>query len=608
VLTFHRESLKSQVETNLHLAEDAKANLLLFKNPPPNSDPPTIAGNPDSQSIASGALSSATSVIDSPAQSLVPYQEKTPNVTESVASSLPALEEEMGEITCLSECPQELSGILVAQESTLRLAQDLLKITQVPTWTWGSSAATNPTDQPRHVPSVHRAGAPKPADQPTHVPSAQKNSSSQPIDQPEYVPSTHRTNSSSRLKESAVVNDSRFTKPSHEKPSQTQDDVLTYRSQADYKASVESLSPLQYLETEEDSQHNVSKPTRTDNLDIQAMIKKMLEETLTARNDQPTDQLRADPVTAARIQKPTLPESSFDTDYRDGSERLSKLEKTMLAERDEMVHKAARVEAERQAEKTRSEADKLAELEQLKAARMTNEHAPQVYMPPPPDPPESQENHVLRKLEMLLLGKQEEKRAEDAKFSRLEQLLIEQQQARIEREAYKRKAPEEDKFEKLEKLFIAQREEQILREAAVEAARKAEKAEADAKLKPSDAPKAPIRFKDAVGRKFSFPWHLCKTWKGMEELIKQAFLHVDVIGPHVHEGHYDLVGPDGEIILPQVWETIVQPDWAITMHMWPMPEPPPPPPPDKPEKGQKLKSGFSKLFERRFISQDGEKT
>jgi hypothetical protein len=64
----------------------------------------------------------------------------------------------------------------------------------------------------------------------------------------------------------------------------------------------------------------------------------------------------------------------------------------------------------------------------------------------------------------------------------------------------------------------------------------------------------------------------------MEELIKQAFLHVEVIGPHVHEGHYDLVGPDGEIILPQVWETMVQPDWAITMHMWPMPEPPPPPP------------------------------
>jgi len=56
----------------------------------------------------------------------------------------------------------------------------------------------------------------------------------------------------------------------------------------------------------------------------------------------------------------------------------------------------------------------------------------------------------------------------------------------------------------------------------------------------------------------------------MEELIKQAFLHVDVIGPHVQEGHYDLIGPNGEIILPSVWEKTVEPDWAITMHMWPM--------------------------------------
>lgn len=64
----------------------------------------------------------------------------------------------------------------------------------------------------------------------------------------------------------------------------------------------------------------------------------------------------------------------------------------------------------------------------------------------------------------------------------------------------------------------------------------------------------------------------------MEELIKQAFLHVDVIGPHVHQGHYDLEGPGGEIMLPQIWETMIQPDWAITMHMWPVPEPPPPPP------------------------------
>lgn len=74
----------------------------------------------------------------------------------------------------------------------------------------------------------------------------------------------------------------------------------------------------------------------------------------------------------------------------------------------------------------------------------------------------------------------------------------------------------------------------------------------------------------------------------MDDLIQQAFLHVEGIGQHVQEGHYDLVGPDGEIILPRVWESVVKPDWSITMHMWPMAEekkkeePPPPAPPAPP--------------------------
>ena len=67
--------------------------------------------------------------------------------------------------------------------------------------------------------------------------------------------------------------------------------------------------------------------------------------------------------------------------------------------------------------------------------------------------------------------------------------------------------------------------------------------------------------------------------QGMEELIKQAFLHVEAIGPHVQEGHYDLIGPTGEIILPQVWEALVEPGWSVSMHMWPMPEPGPGPKP-----------------------------
>lgn len=62
----------------------------------------------------------------------------------------------------------------------------------------------------------------------------------------------------------------------------------------------------------------------------------------------------------------------------------------------------------------------------------------------------------------------------------------------------------------------------------------------------------------------------------MEELIKQAFVQVEKLGPHVHEGRYDLTGPDGEIILPSVWEKVVQPDWQIVMTMWPIEDRPPP--------------------------------
>ncbi|GAB1313552.1 hypothetical protein MFIFM68171_03762 [Madurella fahalii] len=97
-----------------------------------------------------------------------------------------------------------------------------------------------------------------------------------------------------------------------------------------------------------------------------------------------------------------------------------------------------------------------------------------------------------------------------------------------------------------------------------------EEAKAEVEMAAKGKMEAPVKFKDAVGRKFSFPFHLVRTWAGMEELIKQAFLHVDVLGPHVMEGHYDLIGPNGEVILPSVWENVIEPDWSITMHMWPM--------------------------------------
>lgn len=61
----------------------------------------------------------------------------------------------------------------------------------------------------------------------------------------------------------------------------------------------------------------------------------------------------------------------------------------------------------------------------------------------------------------------------------------------------------------------------------------------------------------------------------MKELIEQAFLQVDFLGPLVQAGRYDLIGPQGGIILPSVWEQLIEPDWMITMTMWPIEKPPP---------------------------------
>ena len=54
----------------------------------------------------------------------------------------------------------------------------------------------------------------------------------------------------------------------------------------------------------------------------------------------------------------------------------------------------------------------------------------------------------------------------------------------------------------------------------------------------------------------------------MEELIQQAMLHIGVIGDHVKAGHFDLLGPDGNVVLPSVWEHSVEPGWFVTMRMW----------------------------------------
>lgn len=59
-------------------------------------------------------------------------------------------------------------------------------------------------------------------------------------------------------------------------------------------------------------------------------------------------------------------------------------------------------------------------------------------------------------------------------------------------------------------------------------------------------------------------------------MICDAFLHVEVLEPHVKESHYDLIDPSGNIILPSIWEDVIEPGWTISMHMWPIEKSPGP--------------------------------
>ncbi|KAI0479756.1 hypothetical protein F4859DRAFT_513256 [Xylaria cf. heliscus] len=145
--------------------------------------------------------------------------------------------------------------------------------------------------------------------------------------------------------------------------------------------------------------------------------------------------------------------------------------------------------------------------------------------------------------------------------------------------------------------------------------------------------KLPIRFRDAVGRNFLFPWEKAKTWTGMRKLVQSCFLHVDILGPHVLAGHYDLsinlpfpidsanealspitpvspgpsqastsaaaeipststaAGPSSAsgpsngtnsqqqqptssfVVLPEVWDDTIEPGMLVVQHMWPLQTP-----------------------------------
>ena len=184
--------------------------------------------------------------------------------------------------------------------------------------------------------------------------------------------------------------------------------------------------------------------------------------------------------------------------------------------------------------KSKEEEERIARLEKIIFEAKQKEAAAEA--------PKKEENQ-FSKLEALILAQKEEQIAREkaAEAKAAEEKAA--NEAKIAKEAADKKAAEDaaqalldaaakarvDAETRAEEAAKKANEEHEKKVKELEAAAAAAKIEAEIAKGPADEKKPPIKFKDAVGRKFSFPWHLCKTWKVSECFILSVYqLYFDV--------------------------------------------------------------------------------
>jgi len=193
---------------------------------------------------------------------------------------------------------------------------------------------------------------------------------------------------------------------------------------------------------------------------------------------------------------------------------------------------------------------------------------------------------------------------------RADELAAATEAARVKAEAAAaKKAKEaEDKANKEKEKYEKDLAELKKKNEDAKKAKEALKKERDALIPPADDTRAAVKFKDAGGRTWTFPWKFCKQWETMQILIIKCFTDHPGISAQVQAGRYWLFGPDEQVIMPELWEHTVQPGWEIAMQLWPLPpprdegrrkkeamdaEPPAPPPPTHRKEKDKRKPSAS---------------
>ncbi len=54
----------------------------------------------------------------------------------------------------------------------------------------------------------------------------------------------------------------------------------------------------------------------------------------------------------------------------------------------------------------------------------------------------------------------------------------------------------------------------------------------------------------------------------MEHLIQRSFSQDESINSKIFRGSYDILSPTGEIILPELWDTVIKPGWTVELRTW----------------------------------------
>lgn len=132
-----------------------------------------------------------------------------------------------------------------------------------------------------------------------------------------------------------------------------------------------------------------------------------------------------------------------------------------------------------------------------------------------PAPADAAKDEAIARLEKLILDERTERENKEAARQAAIEREAAEKAAREQQLAHDRKIAEEAAAlaradaEKKAAEDAAKAKEEAEKAAAAEAANAA----AEASNKPAPEKKKPIKFKDAVGRKFSFPFELCSTWQ-----------------------------------------------------------------------------------------------